>query len=102
MFKEVGDFHSQECVDKAKKIARILKPYGIICYGYTSRSDLDCHRVEALKISGSGFKKDGIVNVFKIVDSIKDKPRGYGICKINCRKCTRCMSSGLRTVFLKH
>jgi hypothetical protein len=99
---EAGDFWSQECVNKAEKIARILKQYGIVTYCYTSRSDLDYSKVTALKISGSGFKKKGIVNIFKIIGSIKDKPTGYGVCKGNCRICDRCKKSGLKTVVLKH
>lgn len=101
-FNEAGDFHGQECLDKAEKIARILKPYGITCYCYTSRSDLDFHRLEALKVSGSGFKKPGIVNVFEIVKSKEDKPKGYGLCPMDCRKCDRCLRAGLRTAIIKH
>ena len=99
---ESGDFWSQECVDKADKLARILKEYGVVAYCYTSRSDLDYSKVRALKISGSGFKKKGIVNEFKIVDSKKDKPKGYGICPMDCKICDRCTKAGLKTVVLKH
>jgi len=101
-FNEAGDFHTQECVDKAEKIARILKPYGIICYCYTSRDDLDFHRLEALKVSGSGFKKPGIVNVFKVIACKEDKPKGYGICPMDCHSCDRCLKSGLKTAIVKH
>jgi len=99
---EAGDFHNQACLDKAEKIARILKKYGIIVYCYTSRDDLDFHRVEALKVSGSGFKKDGVVNIFKIVDKVKDKPKGYKMCPMDCKICTRCLRAGLKTAVLKH
>jgi len=99
---EAGDFHTQACLDKAEKIARILKRYGIKVYCYTSRDDLDFHRVEALKVSGSGFKKDGVVNVFQIIDSKKDKPKGYKICPMDCHICTRCMKAGMKTAVLKH
>lgn len=101
-FNEAGDFHSQECLDKAEKIARILKPYGVTCYCYTSRDDLDYHRLEALKVSGSGFKKDGVVNVFQIIDREEDKPKGYGLCPQDCRACDRCLKAGLRTAIVKH
>ena len=99
---EAGDFHSQECVQKAEKIARILKQFGVIVYCYTSREDLDYNHIEALKISGSGFKKDGIVNIFMIVDKIEDKPVGYGVCPMDCRDCIRCLKGGMKTVVLKH
>jgi len=101
-FNESGDFHSQECVGKAEKVARILKPYGIRCYCYTSRDDLDYHRVEALKVSGSGFKKPGIVNVFKIINSKKDRPKGYTMCKMSCKVCDRCSRARMSTCVIKH
>lgn len=101
-FNESGDFHSQACVDKAEKIARILKPYDIVCYCYTSRSDLDYHKVEALRISGSGFKKPGIVNVFKVIERKEDKPKGYVICPMDCHSCNRCQKAGMKTVVVKH
>jgi len=101
-FNESGDFHSQDCVDKAEKIARILKPYGIVVYCYTSRDDLDYHKLEALKVSGSGFKKSGIVNIFKMIKKKEDKPRGYGVCMGNCHSCNRCLKSGMKTVVLQH
>jgi hypothetical protein len=99
---ESGDFHSQKCLDKAEKIARILKRYGITVYCYTSRNDLDYHRVEALRVNGSGFKKDGIVNVFKIIQKKEDKPKGYVLCPQDCRDCDRCMKAGMRTAVVKH
>lgn len=101
-FSESGDFHSQECLDKAEKIARILKPYGIRCYCYTSRSDLDFRKVEALRVSGSGFKKPGIVNVFKIIDSKKDRPFGWSLCKMSCKTCDRCSRARMKTCVVKH
>lgn len=101
-FNEAGDFHSQDCVDKAEKIARILKPYGIVCYCYTSRDDLDFSRVEALRVSGSNFKKPGVVNVFKIIPSKEEKPKGYGICPMDCHACNRCLKAGMKTAIVKH
>jgi hypothetical protein len=101
-FNESGDFGSQEEVDKAEKIARILKKYGIVCYCYTSRDDLDYHKVEALKISGSGFKREGIVNVFKIIANKKERPRGFVVCPMDCHKCNRCSKSRMNTCVVKH
>jgi len=101
-FNEAGDFHSQSCVDKAEKIARILKRYGVISYCYTCRSDLDFSRVEALRISGSGFKKPGIVNIFRIIPNRESKPRGYGLCPMSCYNCTRCLKAGMKTAVVRH
>lgn len=101
-FNEAGDFHSQACVDKAEKIARILKPYGIVCYAYTSRDDLDYSDVRDMVISGSNFSKEGISNIFAIIDCKENKPKGFGICPMNCRICDRCQRKGLKTAVLKH
>jgi hypothetical protein len=101
-FNEAGDFHSQECVDKAENIATVLKRYGVTTYGYTSRSDLDFSKAKNLIISGSSFMKEGIKNEFKIVKSKKDKPKGFGVCAGDCKVCTRCLVRGLKTVVILH
>jgi len=99
---ESGDFHSQECVTKAESIALILRRFGIVTYCYTSRSDLDFSKVKHLVISGSGFQKKGITNEFKIVFDISERPKGYGVCKGNCKICKRCSIRGMKTVVKKH
>ena len=101
-FNEAGDFHSQECLNKAEKIARILGRFGIKVYCYTARQDLDFSKVRNLIISGSGFQKEGIPNVFKMIEKGMEKPKGYGICKGDCRVCNRCMVRGKKTVILRH
>lgn len=102
-FNESGDFTNQASVDKAEKIARILKRHGIKTYCYTSRSDLNFKNVRDLIISGSNFKKEGIKNIFKIVKDVKkDKPQGYGVCAMNCRICSRCSDVPRMTVVQKH
>lgn len=102
-FNESGDFHMQACVDKAERIATILKRCGIKTYCYTSRSDLDFSKVRNLIISGSGFEKEGITNVFKIVEDVKkDRPKGYGVCAMDCSKCNRCQIRGMKTVVPEH
>lgn len=101
-FNESGDFWGQDCIDKAEKIARLLKPYGIVCYCYTSRSDLDFSRVRKLRVSGSGFQKDGVTNEFKIIEKKEDRPKGYGICPMDCSICNRCMKTGMKTAVVIH
>jgi len=99
---ESGDFWSQECVEKAEKIARILKRYGITTYCYTARSDLDFSRCKRLVVSGSGFCKEGIKGEFLMVKDVKvQRPRGYGVCVQNCRICRRCLV-GEKTVIARH
>lgn len=89
-FNESGDFHDQRCVDKAEKIARILKKHGIVTYCYTSRDDLSYAEVRDLVIHGSGFTKKGIKGIFKIIEKKEDKVKGWGLCRMNCRVCTMC------------
>jgi hypothetical protein len=101
-FNEAGDFHSQACVDKAERIATVLKRYGIVCYGYTSRSDLDYSKVKNMVISGSGFMKEGITNEFRIIKSKDEKPKGYGVCPMSCKKCKKCQKRGSKTVVKLH
>lgn len=100
-FNESGDFHSQECVDKAEKIARGLKKFGIKVYGYTARKDLDFSKVRNLILLGSNFCKDGVRGTFKMILNKKDRPKGYGLCIGDCSKCNRCLR-GLNTAIIKH
>jgi hypothetical protein len=96
---ESGDFRSQADVDKLSNIAMLLSHHGVKVYGYTARSDLDFSKVHPnLVINGSGFKVHG---EFRMVQTKADKPKGYGMCPGNCRKCTRCLKGKL-TVNLPH
>jgi hypothetical protein len=100
-FNEAGDFHGQGCVIKAESVARILRDFGVVCYCYTSRSDLDFSRVRNLIINGSGFTKEGITSEFKIVVD-KDVPEGYKLCPMDCNGCKRCQRRGMKTAVPKH
>jgi len=99
---EAGDFVSQKCVDKAEKIASMLHRFGIRCYCYTSRSDLNFSKCRYLVISGSNFKKDGVSNIFKIIGNKKELPKGYGICRGDCSVCKRCLLRNMKTCVIKH
>ena len=102
-FNESGDFHTQECINKAEKIATILNRYGIKVYCYTARSDLDYSNIRHLIISGSGFQKVGITNIFRMVEDVKKEcPKGWGICAGDCRICNRCQIRGYKTVVARH
>ncbi len=102
-FNEAGDFWSQECIEKADKIAMYLGRCEIKTYCYTSRSDLSFVNCRHLIVSGSGFQKEGITNVFLMVEDVeKDRPYGYGVCCGNCNVCNRCQVRGMKTVILRH
>jgi len=100
-FNESGDFWSQECVDKAERIASILKRYGVTCYCYTSRKDLDFSHCHNLVVHGSGFKHEGMRGTFLMVLNKKDRPSGFGICKGSCKECKRCLV-GRNTIIIRH
>jgi hypothetical protein len=102
-FNEAGDFHSQACVEKAEKIAKLLKPHGIQAYAYTARSDLDYTCIDVLVVNGSGWMKDNVTNDFKIVDKDgKNVPEGYKLCPMDCKICKRCLVKGNKTAVRKH
>ena len=101
-FSEAGDFHNQDGVEKAEKIARILKKYGIKCYVYASRCDLDYSHCTALIVNGSNFTAKGVTNIFQIAKKINKVPKGYGVCKGDCRLCNRCMIKGMKTMIEVH
>lgn len=101
-FNESGDFISQKCLNKAEKIAKVLKGHGIKVYCYTSRSDLDFRRVKDLIISGSNFQRKGISNIFKIIKKDEKIPIGFSLCGMSCKKCDRCSEIGKKTVVVKH
>jgi hypothetical protein len=100
-FNESGDFWSQECVDKAEKIARILKRYKVTCYCYSSRKDLDFSHCRDLVVHGSGFKKEGMRGTFLMILNKKDRPSGFGMCPGQCGGCKRCLV-GRNTAILRH
>lgn len=101
-FNEAGDFHSQKCVIKAEKIALMLRRFGVKVYCYTSRSDLNFSNCRNLIVSGSGFKKDGVSNVFQIIKNVKNREIGYGVCSGSCKSCSRCQTRGKNTCVLAH
>jgi hypothetical protein len=102
-FNESGDFHSQECIVKANKIAMMLKRYGIRVYCYTHRSDLSYIDCKHLVVNGSNFKKKGVPNVFLMVEDVKkDRPKGYMVCGGDCRVCDRCSIRGSKIVIKRH
>jgi len=99
---EAGDFHGQACVDKADMIARILSDFGIVTYCYTSRSDLNYSSAKSVVVMGSGFRKEGISSEFRIIAKDSDKPRGFGLCPMDCKVCNRCQKRGMLTAVPAH
>jgi hypothetical protein len=99
---ESGDFWGQECIAKAEVIASILRLHGIDTYVYTARRDLDFSGVKELVVNGSGFRKEGITNVFQFLAKGENVPKGFAVCPGDCRICVRCRKSEKNTVVPQH
>jgi hypothetical protein len=94
---ESGDFYSQDCIDKASKVAELIEPLGIKVYTYTARKDLNFNRIHKnITINGSGFMAS---NSFNSVESYTSRIR----CGGDCRTCHICkVSRGVLIEVLKH
>jgi len=99
-FNESGDFWSQKCLNKAENIAKILSEHNVKVYCYSSRKDLDFSKIKYLIVSGSNFKKEGIKNIFKMIQKNEKVPKGYEICPGNCKICNRCMQKNKKLLLL--
>lgn len=113
-FNEAGDFRNQKCVDKASKIAELLKEYNIRAYIYTSRIDLDySSRSDNLIVTGSGFMIDNMYYVVNkheqnrkviAVPDMKFKSFSWIVnekknkCVKNCRICNKCKVSNKNVI----
>ncbi len=93
---EAGDFRNQDDVDKASKIAELLK--GILkVYTYTARSDLDFSETSSnLVVNGSGFMVD---NEFKAVEEIDESKTK---CNGDCRECDLCKNSNKKKIQVRY
>jgi len=89
-FSEAGDFSSQDDINKADKIAELLKEEEIITYTYTARSDLDFSNIKSLIVNGTYFKKRGIRNTFIPVSKFTNR-NDREQCILNCRICNKCI-----------
>lgn len=90
-FSESGDFRNQSDVDKAEKIASLLKRENITTYTYTARIDLNFENISHLIINGSSFWKKGIRNTFIPVKEFTNLPERKQ-CRMNCRICNICIT----------
>jgi hypothetical protein len=112
-FNEAGDFHDQEGLDKADKVAKLLLKYGVTVYCYTSRDDLDFTKVKHLVVNRSlnGLKEfepvEGLTNEFLMItkeegEDFKKWPKGYAKCPADCRICDRCSVKGKKSFVIQH
>ena len=100
-FNESGDFWDQLDVKKLDTIAKKLKNFGIVVYGYTSRKDLDFKNVSFL-VKGSGHNK-GNNGMTTILDKNDPIPEGYKLCPGSCKTCNLCMvDKKFNIAFRKH
>jgi hypothetical protein len=112
-FNEAGDFHDQEGLDKAEKVAKLLSKYGVKAYCYTSRDDLDFSKVKHLVVNQSlnGLKDhkqiEGLTNAFLMITKEEGAdhklwPKGYAKCPADCRLCDRCSVKGKKSFIIQH
>jgi len=112
-FNESGDFHDQEGLEKADKVAKLLSKYGVTVYCYTSRDDLDYTNVKHLVVNRSlnGLKEHepvkGLSNEFLMItkeegEDWKKWPKGYAKCPSDCRICDRCSVKGKKSFIIQH
>lgn len=101
-FDESGDFHGQYDVTKMEEIAKMLRRFGIRCYCYTSRNDLNFSKIRHLLLNGSDFYKKGITNTFKILKDVRKRKKGWSVCPMNCRICHKCQMHHLKIVIKQH
>ena len=100
-FNESGDFWDQTDVKKLNTIAKKLKNFNIVTYGYTARRDLDYTNVNFL-VKGSGHKK-GNNGMTTIISKSDDIPEGFRECPGSCKTCNLCMvDKKFNIAFRKH
>jgi len=100
-FNEAGDFWDQNDITKLSIVAKKLKNFNIVTYGYTSRKDLDFSSVNFL-VKGSGHSK-GNNGKTTIIDTNESIPEGYRECPGDCKICSMCMTNKkINIAFRKH
>jgi len=100
-FNEAGDFWDQHDIKKLDVIAKKLRNFGIVVYGYTSRKDLNFKNVSFL-VKGSGHNK-GNNGMTTILDKNEEIPEGYKLCPGSCKSCNLCMvDKKYNIAFRKH
>ncbi len=95
-FSESGDFKCQNDIAKMDCIAKMIKPYGLITYGYTARRDLDYSNVENMIVNGTGFM---VANRIKLVTEYDNSMELQ--CHSNCRVCDYCKTAGNKIIHFK-
>lgn len=103
-FSESGDFRTQKDVDKMASLCALLSDYGVDCYGYTARTDLNLSgllKVASVNISNdkSNWQKHG-GNRFKMVN---EATGNNFVCSGDCRGCNLCIVKRGKTIeVIKH
>jgi len=107
---EARDAWDIEDFKKLNIIAKKLKNFNIVTYGYTARKDLipEVRKFKELHflVKGSGFTEaeaEGINGITAIIKTKEELPEGYFLCGGSCKKCSMCMQPNNKNIaFLKH
>ena len=104
-FNESGDFWDQHDIKKLSTIAKRLKNFGIITYGYTARYDLDFKHIHFL-VKGSGFTKKQAKDINGrtiIINKTDPIPDTFLKCPGSCKTCDACFKPDKQNIaFIKH
>ena len=97
---EAGDFHYQDCVDKAEYIASHLIMHGVRVYCYTARRDLDFSACKHLIVNGSNFKSEGVKRSFTAMTprQLEQVGDSVNICPMDCTICALCASNSKKDI----
>lgn len=98
-FNEAGDFHSQECIERANAVSVFLRSEGIIPYCNSARSDLDFQGADFI-VRGSGWK--GPSGETQVIVGKRALPTDFSICPMDCRRCNMCKIPKGNIAFLYH
>lgn len=94
-FNESGDFATQEDVEQAEEIARILdERLGVKVYTYSASDHVDFTVCDYLTVNASNPDIEGYDQQFIVVDSKDDIPDSGFRCFGDCSDCKACMTGG--------
>jgi len=108
-YNEAGDFESQQHVNWFTYVCKILSKYGIACYGYTARADLNINilaKYSQVNVSNDKFNTKVNINRFKMMVELSNDIEHTCKCSngtaSSCSECNLCKEhSGIIQV-LKH
>ena len=97
-YSESGDFFSQEHLEWVAQVCNLLSIAGIVCYGYTARTDLDLDslvKYSQVNASNTLYNFNPLtMNRFKVMLELSESIKNTCECSTggNCQDCNMCKS----------